>query len=335
MSTTPFITRNRSFEPVKVGVVGFGRFGRLHALTLAGLAEAELVGIVVRRPASLELARCELPHVPGWLSLDEALSSCDAEAWIVACSTSEHVAVTRTLLKSGKRVLLEKPISASMKEAEQLVPLVHEDSSNLMMGHIILFNSEFRQLRAEVHQRGRPHFVDCVRHRPASIVQDFPGENPLHAAMIHDLYAVQVLMRREEPDRFTAQFHHTSSGAVDLAIAQLRWPSGTVASFAASYLTPNGMAPRGFDRMELFGSGWAARICPNPRPIDVWDDQARWPLALEILADASGPTGMMAEEQRCFCRVVRGQQSVPIGATYVDALQAQRWLDRLEAAALA
>jgi predicted dehydrogenase len=43
-----------SLEPVKIGVVGLGRFGRLHALTLAGLAEAELVALVARRPASLE-----------------------------------------------------------------------------------------------------------------------------------------------------------------------------------------------------------------------------------------------------------------------------------------
>jgi len=47
-----------------------------------------------------------------------------------------------------------------------------------------------------------------------------------------------------------------------------------VASFAASYLTPAGMPPRGFDRMEVFGAGWAARISPNPRPIEVWGERA-------------------------------------------------------------
>ena len=148
--------------------------------------------------------------------------------------------------------------------------------------------------------------------------------------MIHDLYAVQVLMKNEEPQRFTARFHRTENGAVDLALAQIEWSGGTLASFAASYLTPVGMAPRGFDRMEVFGSGWAARISPNPRPIEVWDEQARWPMALEIRTDFSGPTGMMAEELRCFCRVVRGLESVPIGATFANALQTQRWMSQLE-----
>jgi hypothetical protein len=86
--------------------------------------------------------------------------------------------------------------------------------------------------------------------------------------------------------------------------------------------------------MEVFGTGWSARIIPNPRPIEVWDDsRASWPLPLEIRAGAGGATGMMAEELRCFCRVVRGLQGVPKGATYQDAVQVQEWMDKLHAAA--
>jgi predicted dehydrogenase len=323
----------QAFSPVRIGVIGLGRFGRLHALSLARIAEAELVGIVARRQPSLDRIHAELPDDRGWLDLDRAIVESDAEAWVVACSTADHVAVTRTLLKAGKSVLLEKPISSDLAGAESLGPLVNPNSSNLMLGHILLFNSEFKQLRDEVSARGRPSFIDCVRHRPASIVTDFPGENPLQAAMIHDLYSTQVLMSREEPVQFSAQYHRTENGEIDVALAQIRWSSGTLGSFVASYLTPTGMAPRGFDRMEVFGTGWAARLSPNPRPIEVWDSQARWPMALEIRTDLTGPTGMMAEELRCFCRVVRNVEPVPTGATYRDGLQVQRWMDKLELAA--
>lgn len=318
------------FRSVKTAVVGLGRFGRLHSLTLAGLAEAELVGVVARRQASLDAMGDELPGVPGWTSLEQAIEECDAEAWVVACTTTAHVEVTRALLQAGKTVLLEKPISESLDEARSLAPLVRDDSSNLMIGHIVLFNSEFRQLQAEVQRRGSLSYLDCVRHRPASILQDFRGENPLHAAMVHDLYVAQALLNRAEPVHFGCQYHRTPAGEIDLALAQLGWSDGTLASFAASYMTPSGMPPRGIDRMEVFGDGWAARIEPNPRPIAVWDDRAAWPMALEIRTDASGPTGMMAEELRCFCRVVRGVESVPVGATYSDALQVQEWLECLD-----
>lgn len=322
----------RTFQPVKIGVIGLGRFGRLHSLTVAGLAEAELVAVVARRQASLDALSKELPEVPAWTNLDQAITESGAEAWIVACSTSDHVSVTRKLLQAGKTVLLEKPVADKLVDAKSLAPLVSPNSSNLMLGHIVLFNTEFRQLQDEARRRGPLSFIDCVRHRPATIVQQFPGENPLHAAMVHDLYAVQVLMNRVDPVEFSCQFHRTPKGEIDLAAAQLKWEQGPLASFVASYLTPAGMPPRGFDRMEVFGEGWAARINPNPRPVEVWAEQASWPLPLEIRADATGATGMMAEEQRCFCRVVRGLQPVPVGATYHDALQVQQWMDRLEAA---
>ena len=318
-------------QPVKIGVIGLGRFGRLHALTLAGLAEAQLVGLVSRRPESLTALTDELPGVAGWTSLPQALRESEAEAWVVACSTAAHVSVTKTLLEAGKAVLLEKPISNNFDEAQSLSPLVEVDSSNLMLGHIVLFNSEFQQLREEVRTRGTIAYIDCVRHRPASIVTQFPGENPLPATMVHDLYCTQVLLGRDEPSYFQAQYHRTAGGAIDLALAQLKWDSGTVASFAASYLTPPGMPPRGFDRMEVFGDGWTARLTPNPRPMEIWDTRANWPLALEIRTDPTGPTGMLAEELRCFCRVVRGRQRVPDGASYFDAIQVQRWMERLTA----
>ena len=323
------------FDPVRIGVIGLGDFGRLHASTLAGLAEAELVALEARRQASLDAVTDALGDIPGWLDLDTAIAESDAEAWVVASGTASHVPITRKLLAAGKPVLLEKPIADNLADAESLAPLVTADSSNLMLGHILLFNSEFRQLTDEIDRRGRVTCFNCVRHRPAATLDLYPGESPSHLTMVHDLYVTLALMKRAEPVAFSAQTHRTDRGAVDVALAQLKWADGTLGSFAAGFLTPPGMAADGFDRMEVYGDGWMSRLLPNPRPIEVWDERARWPMALEIRADPTGPTGMMAEELRCFCRVVRGVQEVPIGATYSDAMQVQRWLDRLEACAQA
>jgi predicted dehydrogenase len=317
---------------IKCGVIGMGRFGNLHARTLAALDGVELVAIVARRQESLEAASEELPEVTGYVDLDSAILNSGAEAWIVACTTNEHVSVVQQLLRAGKKVLLEKPISEEMDEAESLRELVAEDSSNLMLGHILLFNSEFRQLRSEVKQRGELYHIDAVRHRPASILEDFRGENPLYAAMVHDLYCAQALLGGAEPEDFSCQYHKTK-GAIDLANATLTWGNGVVGRFAASFMTPEGMPPRGVDRMEVFGAGWSAKLEPNPRPFSLWSDRAEWPLALELLMDEDGVAGMMAEEQRCFLSIVRGERGVPIGARYEDALQVQRWMNKLDSVA--
>ena len=318
-----------AFEPVRIGVVGMGGFGRLHAKTLAGLAEADLVALLARRQVSLDEVADDLPGVPGWLDIDKAIAESDAEAWVIASRTSTHVALTRSLLEAGKIVLLEKPISEDLDEAASLAPLVRDDSSNLMIGHILLFNSEFLELQAQAEQRGPIHYIDCVRYRPTGALQIYPGETPFHLTMVHDLYCAFALTGGPEPTDFNAQVHRTKDGELDLGLAQLRWPSGTVGSFAAAFMTVPGMPGDGFDRMELFGEGWAARVQANPRPFEVWDDKARWPMELEIRADRTAPTGMMAEELRCFCRVVRGMQAVPAGATYHDAMRVQAWVDRL------
>ncbi len=326
MSTQPL-------EPVRLGVVGAGNFGSHHIHTLLGLAEAQLVAVVDAQQNRLNAIKQNHPHVGVWSDLSQALSQSDAQAWVIASSSASHVPVAQAILAAGLPVLIEKPLATTIEQGRQLSPLVKPDSSNLMMGHILLFNSEFRILRQQTQQRGNLRYIHAVRHRPIATKLLFPGESPLHLTMTHDLYVTQVLTNFEEPATFHASIHRDRDGRPVLAIAQLTWNTGVTASFTASFLTPEGMPDDGFDRLEVFGDGWAARTTPNPRPIDLWDDRHRTPLNLEILPDPLAPAGMLAEELRCFCRVVRGRQPVPPGARYADALQLLHWLDRLEQAA--
>ena len=316
-------------RPVRLGVVGLGRFGRLHAQTIQHLSEGQLTALVTRRPEALAAVEADFPGVPAFCDLEQAVTSGAADAWIVACSTSDHVPVTRRLLQAGATVLLEKPIANQLGEAQTLEPFVAADSRNLMLGHVVLFNSEFRQLCREVSTLSPIQYLTAARHRPDSIPSQFPGENPLIATMVHDLYLVRALLDSAEPVGWQARYHRNQDGQLDLATARLEFPGGRLADLVASYLAPSGMAPRGFDRLEVFGSGWAARLEPNPRPLQLWDTRARWPLALEIQTSPDFATGMLAEELRCFCRVVRGSQSVPAGATYADGLAIQRWMEWL------
>jgi hypothetical protein len=79
--------------PVRIGIVGLGDFGRLHALTAAGLVEADLVALVDGRQAVLDGLPAELAHVPRWSDLDVALAASRAEAWIVAADGAASDAI--------------------------------------------------------------------------------------------------------------------------------------------------------------------------------------------------------------------------------------------------
>jgi predicted dehydrogenase len=320
-------------HPVRIGVVGVGNFGRLHARTLAGMAEAELVALVDARESRLAELRRELPGVPAWPNLSAALREAGAEAWVVATSTGAHVAAAEQVLASGASALIEKPLAASLADAQRLAPLVGAASCNLMLGHILLFTAEFRRLLTEVARRGPPVFIQAARHRPIATAELFPGEPPTRLLMVHDLYLVLALTGGAEPVRWSARLQPRPAGGYDLATAQLEWADGASASLVASYLTPPGMAADGFDRLEMFGRGWAARLELNPQPLTVWAKRAEWPLALDIDDDPAAPSGWLAEELRHFCRVVRGRAAVPVGARFEDGLRIVDWIDRLEGSA--
>lgn len=312
--------------PVRVGVVGLGFFGRLHAATVAGLPEFDLVAVCARSGASIERLRASGYSGPAWTDFAKAVAESDAEAWIVASSTATHVDFARTALEAETSVLVEKPLATSLAAARSLRPAVEASAGRMMMGHILLFGSEFLALREEVARRGRPRFMQFARHRQAAL-RDDPTASPISLVMVHDLYCAQALMGQEEPLQFVAMLDKADGSAPgQLSVAQLRWADGAIASFSASFLAPEGMGEHGYDRLDVLGDGWSAILSPNPRPITVWDKQANYPMGLELRTDP--PAGMLAEELRSFAAVVRGGNP-PTGATFDDALQLQRWIQTL------
>ena len=318
-----------TMSPVRIGVLGAGYFGTLHALTVNSLNEAQLCAIVDFSDNALSQLPASLQEIPHFSDLAAALNSTSVDAWVVASSTASHVPLAKQLLQKDVFVLLEKPIAPSLVEAESLQAFDTSKLSRLMLGHILLFNSEFRELQYQCQQRGGFEYTSCYRMRPTSHAIHYADENPFFLTMVHDLYCVQSLVNAEEPKTFQAQQHRNSEGVMDLALAQLSWSNGRIATFAAGFLTPDSMSHEGFDRMEIYGTGWMGRISPNPRPFEIWDQGYHPPMTLEMQTRSQPFTGMLTEELRCFCRVVRGEEEIPQGARYADGIQVMHWIDQL------
>jgi len=319
--------------PVRTLVIGAGNFGRLHARTLHGLAEADLVGVVDRSEASLNTLRQSLPHIKTWTHLSDALNATDPQAVIIATRTDSHVLLAQELLRAGKTVLVEKPLAETADQAQILAPLIAPDSANFMAGHIILFAPEFQRLLRDIHTHGPLLHFSAFRYRPRAQGDLFPEETPLRMTMVHDLYLALALTGGASPSQFTARLRRRPDGRADLALAWIQWPTGTLGSLAAAFMTPPGMPEDGFDRLEVYGESWAARLRLNPQPYELYTDRAQSPMGLAIDDDPIRPSGWLAEELRCFCRVVRQQSPVPLGARYQDALTIQQWMQKLEQAA--
>src|SRR6266704_2760472 len=122
---------------VRVGVVGVGALGQHHARVYAGLPGARLAGVYDVDPA--RAAEVAARHgVPVFSHLRELAGAADAIS--VAVPTVDHHQVARALLEAGKDVLVEKPMTARLDEAEDLIRLAREKGAILQVGHIERFN---------------------------------------------------------------------------------------------------------------------------------------------------------------------------------------------------
>ena len=214
-----------SDRPVRVAVVGAGDFGRNHARVYRRLEAVELVAIV---DSNSERARSVASEFGTSVFPDlGALTGC-VDAATVAVPTSEHARVGCRLMELGLDVLVEKPIAASLSEADLLLAAARRHGRILQVGHLERYNPAFiavlpiikEPLYFEVHRLG----VFSPRSLDIDVVYD---------VMIHDLDILLALA-----DSPVSSIHALGipviTDKVDIAHARLEFDSGAVANLTAS-----------------------------------------------------------------------------------------------------
>jgi predicted dehydrogenase len=204
-------------------VFGTGAMGRNHVRLLSSLAGAELVGVYDPRPEAAEAAARD--HGARVFARLEDLAG-EIEAAVVAAPTVAHAEMGCALLGRGLHVLIEKPLAASLEEADRL--LAQRGSQVLAVGHIEFFNPAVQALLAV---GSPPRFVEVQRlgvFSPRSLDVDVVLD-----LMIHDLQILHAL----DPSP-VAEIRATGiavlSSRIDIANVRVELASGAVANLTAS-----------------------------------------------------------------------------------------------------
>lgn len=203
--------------------------GRRHAEKVAGLARSgggvELVGVT---DLDAERAR-EVATALGTRAADSAGALfAEADAAVVAVSTVAHFAVVREALEANLDVLVEKPIAATLEEAEVLVELAQRAGRVLHVGHQEWFNAAMRVVRERIEL---PRFAEI--HRLGMFSDRGTDVDVVRDVMIHDLEILQQLLG-EEPERVEAVGIPVLTDHVDIANARLVFGNRCVANLTAS-----------------------------------------------------------------------------------------------------
>lgn len=308
-----------SAAAVPVGVCGVGSLGFHHARLYATLPEARLMGVFDIRPERAAEVAAEL-GTRAYPSLEALLA--DVEAVSVVVPTPAHRSVGMEVIERGRHVLMEKPLAATIEEAEALVAAAERAGVLLQTGHIERFN---RAVRAAGPYLGQPRFIESDRIAPfalrgsdVAVILDL---------MIHDLDLVLALVKEPVVD-VRASGIGVLTPHVDIATARLEFASGAVANLTASRLARERLRKlrifqaSGYFSLDLAaGTGEFLRLKTG---------------AAKTLADGASDLGALVErvaleapdgeplalELSNFVRAVRGAEEAAVTGT--DGLSALR-----------
>jgi predicted dehydrogenase len=212
-------------DKVKVGIIGVGYLGMQHARILSYLEEAELKGVAdIDFKKAMQIGNRH--GVQYYENFKEMLDEIDAG--IVATPTSEHFSISMELLNKGKAVLVEKPITETIEQAEQLVSHAKKSGAILQVGHLERFNPAVEAIENMITE---PRFIEVqrlgsfsARSLDIDVVLDL---------MIHDLDIIMSLIK-DEVKVIKSSGIHVLSDKIDIANARLEFGSGCVATLTAS-----------------------------------------------------------------------------------------------------
>jgi predicted dehydrogenase len=212
-------------EKYRVGVIGVGALGQHHARVYASLPDVELVGVADTRPGRAEEIGTPL-STRAYADYRQLFGKVDAVS--IATPTILHAEIGEQFLDRGVSVLVEKPMSHSLPDADRLIRAAEKNHCVLQVGHLERFNPAIQAVREIVK---RPRFFEAHRmglFSPRSLDIDV-----ILDLMIHDLDIISLLVP-SKPVHIDAVGIAILSGRIDIANARIQFADGCVANVTAS-----------------------------------------------------------------------------------------------------
>lgn len=217
-----------SSEKIRVGVIGTGYLGKFHTEKYARMDDVELVG-VVDVDSSLARNIAEKYSTKAYASHLDILDQVDAVSVVVP--TPAHFAVSRDFLANDVDVLIEKPMTTTLEEADELIEVAESKSLIVQVGHLERFNPAVLALDGIVN---KPMFIES--HRLSIYHQRALDVSVVLDLMIHDIDIISSFVRSEIKTIHAAGIPVISEN-VDIANARLEFDNGCVANVTSSRIS--------------------------------------------------------------------------------------------------
>ncbi len=238
-------------KKLKVAVIGVGYLGKFHAQKYAGMENVELVGVSDIHSKRAEELAAQL-GTTSYRNYQELFGKVDAVSVVVP--TPDHFAVSRDFLEHDTDVLIEKPMTTTLKEADELIRISEERGLIIQVGHLERFNPAVVALKDIIK---KPMFIES--HRLSFYKERGTDVSVVLDLMIHDIDII-INFVKSEIKHIHAAGIPVISDHVDIANARLEFESGCIANVTASRIsTKNERKIRLFQRDAYISVDFAKR----------------------------------------------------------------------------
>ena len=215
-------------------VVGAGYWGKNHIRTLDRLNA--LKGIVEQDNTILKPFLNEYPDVNLHLNIEDALNN-NYDGFTVATPANTHFEIAKAIINAGKPILIEKPMTLSVNEAEELVALADKNKINAMVGHVLLFHPAVKKIKSMI-DNGEVGDLQYMYSNRLNLGKVRTEENVFWSLAPHDIAIFQYLT-----DSIPIKINASGStflqkGIADSTLTHLEYENGIKGHIFVSWLHP-------------------------------------------------------------------------------------------------
>jgi predicted dehydrogenase len=221
---------------IKIGLIGFGYWGPNLARNFSQNAEMELAAVADLSGARLERAQRMYPRALMTASLEDFFKA-DLDAIAIATPVATHFDLAKRALETGRHVWLEKPMTATVHEAEQLIELAQAKKKVLLVDHTFVYTGAVRKIKDMIDkwQLGELIYYDSTRVNLGLFQQDV---NVIWDLAPHDISIMDFLMPFPKLAVSATGSHYYQNGIVPKSLMTVYMSGNVVGHINVSWVSP-------------------------------------------------------------------------------------------------
>lgn len=226
-----------SSNGINVGVIGYGYWGPNIVRNFFGATNCTVKKVADARNERLKQLKKIFPSIEGVVNADDVIYDIDIDAVVIATPVFTHFLLAKAALENGKHVLIEKPMTSSVAEADELIELAAKRGLTLMADHTFLYTGAVAKMKELIEDRtiGTPSYFDSTR---INLGLFQPDVNVLWDLAPHDISILTYLIT-ELPESINATgISHTRNNIENIAYLTVNYQSDFIAHFNCSWTSP-------------------------------------------------------------------------------------------------